>query len=117
MEPTQAIDAFAALASPARLAIFRLLVKAGPEGVRSGEIAEVIGAPANTTSTHLSILARAGLVASRRDSRAIYYAADYGRTRDLLAFLVEDCCLGEVGACAPLAEMVGATACRPGRTS
>jgi len=114
MESMQAIEAFSALASPARLAIFRLLVQAGPEGVRSGDIAEAIAAPANTTSSHLAVLSRAGLLTSRRDSRAIYYAADYDRTRALLAFLVEDCCGGRAEICAPLAEVVQRACCAEG---
>lgn len=117
MESIQAIAAFSALASPARLAIFRLLVTAGPEGVRSGEIAEAIGAPANTTSSHLAVLSRAGLLTSRRDSRAIYYAADYDRTRDLLAFLMQDCCGGRAEICGPLAELTTGPACRSETTA
>ena len=113
MESSSAIDAFAALASPARLAMFRLLVQAGPEGVRSGDIAEAIGAPANTASSHLAVLSRAGLATSRRDSRAIYYAADYGAIRDLLAFLMEDCCGGRAEICAPMVEVALRACCAP----
>lgn len=107
----QAIEAFSALASPSRLAIYRLLVKAGPDGMRSGDIAEAIAAPANTTSSHLAVLSRAGLASSRRDSRAIYYAADYDQMRDLLAFLVEDCCGGRAEICAPLADVFQRACC------
>jgi DNA-binding transcriptional ArsR family regulator len=113
MESLVASGAFAALASPARLRIFRLLVAAGPDGVRSGEVAEAIQAPANTTSNHLAVLTRAGLATPRRDSRSIYYAADYGAIRDLLAFLMEDCCGGRAEICAPMIEVAQRACCAP----
>ncbi|MHB8530891.1 MAG: ArsR/SmtB family transcription factor [Caulobacteraceae bacterium] len=94
MEETHAVEALSALAHPGRLAVFRLLVQAGPEGLPAGEVARAAGAPANTMSSQLAILQRAGLISSRRKSRSIIYAADYGAVRGLLAFLMEDCCEG-----------------------
>ena len=104
MEAKLAVEAFGALAQETRLAVFRLLVEAGAEGMPAGEIARRLGTPHNTMSTHLAILARAGLVTSRRESRSIIYAADYGGIRALIAFMVQDCCKGRPEACAPLLD-------------
>ena len=103
MQQDVAIGALAALAHASRLAVFRLLVRAGPEGLAAGEIARALGSLPNTLSTNLGILAAAGLVTSRRDGRSIVYAAHYDGMRDLLAFLMEDCCAGKPEICAPLA--------------
>jgi len=111
MESTAAIDAFAALAQPTRLAVIKLLVWAGPQGMASGEIARAAGAPASTMSAHLAVLARAGLVTSRRDSRIIYYAVDMNGLSALLSYLVEDCCRGHPEICAPLVQSVQRAAC------
>jgi len=105
MESQDAVGALSALAHPARLEVFRLLVQAGPEGLAAGDIARAIGSRANTLSTNLAILAGAGLVASRRDGRSIIYSAGYDTMRRLLGFLMEDCCGGNPEICAPLAEM------------
>lgn len=103
MEDASAIEALSALAHPGRLAVFRLLVRAGPEGVSAGEIARAMDTPANTMSTQLAILARTGLIRSRRDSRSVIYSADYARITALLGFLMEDCCQGRPEICAPIA--------------
>ena len=102
MDPAQAIAALAALAQPTRLAVFRLLVRAGPDGVSAGDIAGEIGVQPSTLSHHLGELERARLAASRRDGRQVIYAADYAGTRRLLAFLMEDCCRGRPEICAAL---------------
>jgi ArsR family transcriptional regulator len=106
MEMTSAVTALSALAHEGRLEVFRRLVKAGPEGLAAGEIARATGARPNTLSSNLGILSAAGLATSRREGRSIVYAAAYDRMRDLLAFLVEDCCGGNPSICAPLAEVV-----------
>ena len=111
METTTAISALSALAHPGRLAVFRLLVRAGPQGMAAGEIARATGSLANTLSTNLNVLAGAGLVSSRRDGRSIIYAAGYDRMRELLAFLMEDCCGGNAEICAPLASIAEHAAC------
>lgn len=109
----QAVERFSALASPARLAVFRLLVQAGVDGVRAGEVAEAISAPANTTSNHLAVLSRAGLIQARRDGRSIVYSADYDATRDLIGYLIEDCCAGRPEVCAPMIEAARRACCTP----
>lgn len=101
------LTALSALAHEQRLETFRLLVKAGPNGLTAGEIAATIGTPASTMSAHLSQLERAGLLTARRDKRHIIYAAHYDGVRALLAFLMEDCCQGRPEICAGLP---GATA-------
>lgn len=107
METTSAVTALSALAHEGRLAIFRLLVRAGDEGMAAGDIARATGVLPNTLSTNLGILSVAGLVTSRRDGRSIIYSAAYERMRDLLAFLVEDCCAGNATICGPLAVVAG----------
>jgi ArsR family transcriptional regulator, arsenate/arsenite/antimonite-responsive transcriptional repressor len=103
VDPIDAIAALSALAQETRLTVFRLLVKAGPEGMTAGEIADALKVPASTMSHHLGQLERAGLAASRRDGRTIFYAADYEGARRLLAFLMEDCCQGRPEICGTVA--------------
>jgi DNA-binding transcriptional ArsR family regulator len=110
METTSAVKALSALAHEGRLEIFRLLVKAGDPGMAAGEIARATGSLPNTLSSNLNVLAGAGLVASRREGRSIIYRAAYARMRELLAFLMEDCCAGNAAICAPLAPLA-ADAC------
>ena len=107
-----AIEALAALAHPGRLAVFRHLVQAGPQGVAAGDIARALGAPANTMSTQLAILARAGLIGSRRESRSIIYSANYDEIGALIGFLMEDCCQGRPEICAPIAARAACVAPR-----
>jgi len=111
METPSDVTALSALAHPGRLEVFRLLVRAGPEGIAAGEIARATGSLANTMSTNLNVLAGAGLVTSRRDGRSIIYAAAFDRMRELLAFLMEDCCAGNAEICAPLAAIAERAAC------
>lgn len=116
MEVKNAIDALAALAQETRLAAFRLLVREGPDGLPAGVIAERLGIPAPTLSFHLNQLNAAGLVVARRDGRSILYAVNFAGMRDLLGFLVEDCCAGRPELCAPALVRGGADAgCRPSR--
>lgn len=105
MEKPDAISALGALAHEGRLDIFRLLVCAGADGMAAGEIARTTAAAASTQSANLSILSRAGLITSRRDGRSIIYSAAYDQMRDLLGFLMEDCCGGRPEICAPLAAL------------
>lgn len=111
MEAPSAVEALSALAHASRLEVFRLLVKSGPEGLAAGEIARATGSLPNTLSANLGVLAAAGLVASRREGRSIIYSAAYERMRDLLAFLMEDCCGGRPEICAPLAVIADRAAC------
>jgi DNA-binding transcriptional ArsR family regulator len=101
MEMNLAIDRLSALAHPARLAAFRLLIKAGPDGLPAGEIARLTGVPPSTLSSQLSILERAGLTRSRREGRSILHAADYTAMGALVAYLAEDCCAGAPEGCLP----------------
>ena len=102
MDMEDTISALAALAQGTRLDVFRLLVRHEPEGLPAGEIARQMAVPHNTMSTHLGILTRAGLIRPERRSRQIIYRADLGTLRDVLAFLLKDCCGGHAEICAPL---------------
>lgn len=113
MESSEAISALAALAHEGRLAAFRLLVQAGPDGLPAGEIAARLGMPASTLSANLTLLSNARLVSSRRDGRSIIYRANYAAMSGLLGFLVEDCCSGSSEIQAPLAAAL--SSCQPGR--
>jgi len=104
MEKTDALEALSALSQETRLDVFRLLVKAGPGGLYAGEVAERLNVRQNTLSTNLKVLAHAGLVRSQREGRSIRYLADLDGMRDLLAFLMEDCCRGTPETCRPLLE-------------
>jgi len=111
MDNETTIIAFAALAQSTRLDTFRLLVTHEPDGVAAGELARMLEVPQNTLSSHLNILARAGLVRSERQSRSIIYRADLERLREATLYLVKDCCGGRPELCAPLiAEL---TSCCP----
>ena len=108
MDKDEAVRALGALAHPGRLDVFRLLVQSGPAGMAAGEIARATGSPLSSLSANLTILANAGLIASRRDGRSIIYRAAYDQMRGLLAFLMEDCCAGKPEICAPLAASASA---------
>ena len=107
------MEALSALAQETRLATFRLLVEAGPGGVPAGDVARALGVPQNTMSTHLAVLARAGLVASRRESRSVIYRAEMEGVRALIGFLLRDCCRGRPEVCAPLLDAVIPATCCP----
>ncbi len=94
MQADQTIRALGALAQEHRLAAFRLLVQAGPEGLPAGALAEALGVPPSSMSFHLAQLSHAGLVSQHRQSRSIIYAAHFGAMNDLLAYLTENCCAG-----------------------
>ncbi|GAC1405615.1 MAG: metalloregulator ArsR/SmtB family transcription factor [Burkholderiaceae bacterium] len=94
METKAVIDALAALAQESRLAVFRLLVQAGPEGLAASRIAEQLGIPPSSLSFHLKELAHADLVTSRQEGRFVYYATDFATMNSVLGFLAENCCGG-----------------------
>ncbi|MCL6609355.1 MAG: metalloregulator ArsR/SmtB family transcription factor [Geminicoccaceae bacterium] len=106
MDETRALPALQALAQETRLAIFRLLVAAGPSGLPAGAIAERLEVPPSTLSFHLKELDRSGLVRSWRRSRQIFYAAEFETMRRLLSFLTEDCCGGHPEICGGLVQLV-----------
>jgi ArsR family transcriptional regulator, arsenate/arsenite/antimonite-responsive transcriptional repressor len=104
METIRAVQSLSALAQGSRLAIFRLLVQAGPAGMAAGSIGEKLELPAATLSFHLAGLTRAGLAKSRQDGRFVIYTADFESMNALVGFLTENCCGGQ--SCAP-------SACQP----
>ena len=106
-----AVEALSALAHEGRLSIFRLLVRAGTDGVAAGDISRTLDILPNTLSASLTILAQAGLVKSRREGRSIIYSADYARMSKLLGYLMEDCCNGNATICAPIIEIAKRAAC------
>lgn len=114
MEMTDAIKRLSALAQEGRLGVFRLLVKAGPEGLAAGEIARRLDTPANTMSAQLLVLSNARLVRAQREGRSIVYSVDFPAMGELLVFLTEDCCGGRAEVCVPLAEIAGRV-CKPAR--
>jgi len=105
-----AVDALGALAHETRLSVFRMLVKAGPDGMIAGAIAEDCGVPPSTMSHHLATLERAGLVQSKRESRLIHYRANFAGMRRLLTFLMQDCCQGAPEMCG---DLMAGIACEP----
>lgn len=111
MDNERTIGALAALAQGTRLDVFRLLVKHEPEGLPAGELARVLTTPHNTMSTHLAILSRAGLVSGERHSRSIIYRANLDALREVMTYLVKDCCGGRAELCAPL--IADLTCCTP----
>ena len=107
MDPTQAIDALSALGQDTRLATFRLLVRAGKDGLPSGEIGERLGVRQNTMSTNLGILLTAGLVRRTRAGRIMRYTADFEGIGQLLSYLLEDCCGGQPDQCRAIINRIG----------
>lgn len=106
MDKTRTLAALSALGQDARLDAFRLLVKAGPDGIAAGDIAQRLDTQPSTMSAQLLVLSNAGLVQARREGRSIIYAADFGQMGALLEFLTKDCCKGHPEVCAPLAVTV-----------
>ncbi|MBL8582847.1 MAG: helix-turn-helix transcriptional regulator [Rhizobiaceae bacterium] len=106
MDKKSALAALAALGQDTRLEVFRLLVRAGAEGVPAGEIASRLGTVQNTMSAHLKVLDHAGLVRTERAGRVVRYVADMTGFRDLLAYLMEDCCNGSPELCQPVIQAV-----------
>ena len=112
MSAPHALAALAALGQPTRLEIFRVLMRAEPDGMPAGAMAHAIGCPHNTLSSHLSILARSGLVRGTRDGRSIVYRADVQGIRALVAFLITDCCDGHPEVC-NLSDLLRGADCCP----
>ena len=101
MKTNDALDALTALGQESRLAAFRRLVQAGPEGMSVGDLRDRLGLPPATLSAHLNVLRAAGLVQDKREGRVIRISANYEQMNALLAYLTENCCAGS-GACGPL---------------
>ena len=104
MESSSVVIALGALAQEHRLALFRLLVQAGEQGMAAGAIADVLGVPNSSLSFHLAALTKAGLIRQERQSRSLIYSADYPAMNDLVGYLMENCCGGakcSTSACEP----------------
>lgn len=97
-----AVEALAALAQESRLSIFRLLVRAGREGVAAGVLGEQLGIPPATLSFHLKTLTLAGMIKSRTEGRFVIYSANFNAMDKLIAYLTEHCCAGDANQCAPI---------------
>ncbi len=111
MEKENALKALAALGQETRLDVFRLLVKAGKEGMAAGAVSEVLGVRPNTLSTHLGALSRSGLVQAERDGRSIHYRADLSAMGALTTYLLQDCCGGKPELCAPIMNILDDSNC------
>ncbi len=99
MEINAAILSLSALAQENRLEIFRMLVQKGPEGIPAGRIGEKLDIPLSTLSFHLGQLKHAGLIRCRRESRTLFYSANYASMTDLMTYLTENCCQGNPENC------------------
>ena len=104
MENKAVVTALSAIAQDTRLAIYRLLVERGPEGLPAGRIAEALSLPDSSLSFHLAQLNRAGLIVQKRVSRQLIYSADFAAMNALVGYLTENCCGGNPGLCAPACE-------------
>lgn len=111
MEKEDALNALAALGQETRLDVFRLLVKAGKEGLAAGAISDALNVRPNTLSTHLGALSRSGLVHAERDGRSIHYRADLDTMQVLVTYLLQDCCGGNPELCLPIADLVAGGTC------
>lgn len=111
MDSSQAVQALGALAHETRLAIYRMLVEQGPDGLPAGIIAERLALPPSSLTFHVQHLHRAGLLTQRRVSRQLIYAADFGSMNGLVGFLTENCCGQGLAACLPQAP--ASASCTP----
>ena len=111
MKSNHAVAALSALAQDTRLLVFRHLMQSLPDGVPAGDLAAKLEVPPSTMSSHLAILVRAGLVTSTREGRTIYFSADQEGIRDLLQFLIKDCCRGKPEVCNRLVEALMPACC------
>jgi ArsR family transcriptional regulator, arsenate/arsenite/antimonite-responsive transcriptional repressor len=109
MQTKHAVEALSALAHEYRLAIYRLLVEQGPEGLSAGAIGESVGLAPSSLTFHLQNLHRAGLIVQRRESRSLIYSVDFESMNDLVGYLTENCCAASGESCA--------TACKPASAS
>ena len=109
MDQDNAIEAFAALAQPSRMAIFRLLVRAGPEGLQVGEIGRRLEIVPSTLSGHLGVLKRAGLANATRHQKEIHYSANLVIVNELVGFLLADCCDGRLENCSEIISLLRPT--------
>jgi DNA-binding transcriptional ArsR family regulator len=116
METKTAVMGLAALAQETRLSVFRLLVRAGPEGVPAGRIGDELQVAPATLSFHLKELSHAGLVTSRQDGRFIYYAVNFEHMAALMSFLTQNCCQGMPQECLTMMETALGRCCAPAQS-
>jgi len=110
MKASEIVEALGALAHEHRLAIYRLLVEHGPQGLSAGEIAARIGVVPSSLTFHVQALQRPGLVTQRRVSRQLFYAADFAAMNGLIAYLTKNCCGDGAAVCAPVCKPSSAAA-------
>jgi DNA-binding transcriptional ArsR family regulator len=115
MKSIDVVESLAALAQESRLAVFRLLVKRGPEGYTPSQLGEKLGVPGPTLSFHLKELQRASLIEARRDGRYLYYSPNFPRMNQLLGFLTENCCVLADKDCGPTCGAPAAEVAQPKR--
>lgn len=106
MDKLDALSSFAALGQETRLDVLRLIIKAGEQGMSAGEIGDHLGIKQNTMSANLAVLARTNLVTNKREGRSIRYYANFAGIRELIGFLMKDCCGGNPEICNPLLEQL-----------
>ena len=111
-----AVSALGALAQETRLAIFRRLIEAGPEGLPAGQIAEALELAPATLSFHLKELSRADLATARQDGRFIYYSANFEQMAALMTFLTRNCCRGMPAECITTVETALGRCCAPAQS-
>lgn len=117
MKSNEVVRALAALAQDSRLEAFRLLVRAGTDGLPAGKIAEELEVAPATLSFHLKELTNAGLIQQRRDGRSIIYSLNVEAMQSLLSFLVEDCCQGQPHLCEPAFALINCCDAPPRKTT
>jgi ArsR family transcriptional regulator, arsenate/arsenite/antimonite-responsive transcriptional repressor len=113
MEAQQAVAALGALAHDTRLAVYRMLVQRGPDGLSAGAIAQALALPPSSLTFHLQQLTHPGLITQRRLSRQLIYAADFAAMNALMAYLSENCCGGGAALCAPVCCLGAVGAANP----
>jgi ArsR family transcriptional regulator, arsenate/arsenite/antimonite-responsive transcriptional repressor len=113
MDQERAIEGFAALAHASRMGIVKLLVRQGPTGLRVSNISQCLNITPSTLSGHLAVLRRAGLIKARRQAREIHYSADLETISSLVAFLLSDCCHGEIGNCSEIISLLSCNTATP----
>ena len=106
MDQTAAIETFAALAQDSRMSIYKMLVREEPNGFPVGEISKRLGIVPSTLSGHLAVLKRAGLLKAVRHQREIHYTANIAAMNELVSFMLEDCCNGQVGNCSEILSLL-----------
>jgi DNA-binding transcriptional ArsR family regulator len=116
VDANQVVAALGALAHETRLAVYRMLVERGPDGLPAGAMSERLGLPPSSLTFHLQQLTIAGLITQRRLSRQIIYATDFSAMNQVVGYLTENCC-GTAGACAPPCRPAATGAARVGETS